>query len=116
MKLHHAGNVGSPEARSITTSAPDTASMSRSRLNEPNRTFCPALVLQANVLLKTPFSPKQWSQRRFNPAADAIVAVSARSKLHNRVTLFIVCLRVKVVPHPRVEDEDRRWREDVGFA
>jgi hypothetical protein len=78
---------------SITTSVPETVSKSVSSRNEPTTPLLPTFVSQAKFLLKLPPSPKHCVQRRFTPAADAIVAVIARSKPHNRVTLFIVGLR-----------------------
>src|ERR1041385_1776709 len=94
LNCHQAGSVAEADPRSTTISSPDTcARPAAPSWNVPTSTLLPVFTLQAKFRFSVPPSPIHSVHRMPTPAADATVAVIARSRPHSRVTLFIVCLR-----------------------
>src|SRR6185503_10241072 len=90
LNAHHAGSVGSADARSITISVPTTPGRLSPSSNVPTRLLVPAFELHANARFARPPSPLQLLQRSPTPAAAAAtLAVTARSRPHSRVIFFM---------------------------
>src|SRR5262245_7978736 len=91
LNSHHSGRIGPATAMSTTGSTPDTFSRSWPSSNVAFSWLVPAFVLQAKLRLMVPASPRQLVHRIFSPsAAEATVAVSARSMPQSRIAFFIL--------------------------
>src|SRR5262249_11113020 len=90
LNCHHGGSGEAAVAMAVTSSRPGAPGRLAPSSKLVTSVFVPLFVLQAKLVFVRPASPKQFSHFRLTPgAADAMDAVSARSKPHSRVTFFI---------------------------